>query len=162
VQGVDAGGDLEARCRNRLGMRRGDGMRRLGVSGADSGAPVEINMAPLIDCVFLLLIFFVVTAVFVRETGVEVQRPRAMSAEQLEKRSILIGLTADNRIFYGGREIELNGVRGLVARQLREMKGMPVVIVADTESRNGPLVDIIDECKLAGAERVSVAAEMER
>jgi len=136
-------------------------MRRLGVSGGDGGSGVEINMAPLIDCVFLLLIFFVVTSAFVRETGVEVKRPRALSAGQLEKRSILIGLTADNRIFYGGREVEMNSVRGLVARQLRETKEAPVVIVADTDSRNGPLVDLIDECKLAGAEQVSIAAEIE-
>jgi biopolymer transport protein ExbD len=136
-------------------------MRRLGISGIQSGSSVDINMAPLIDCVFLLLIFFVVTSVFVRETGVEVNRPRAMTAQQLEKRSILLGLTADNRIYYGGRQVEINSVRGLVARQLRETKQAPVIIVADTDSRNGPLVKLIDECKLAGAEKVSVAAEME-
>jgi len=136
-------------------------MRRLGVPAGDGGSGVEINMAPLIDCVFLLLIFFVVTSVFVRETGVEVRRPRAMSAAQLEKRCIMIGLTSDNRIFYGGREVEINSVRGLVARQLRETKQAPVVIVADTDSRNGPLVDLMDECKLAGAEHVNIAAEIE-
>lgn len=125
---------------------------------ADSG--VDINMSPLIDCVFLLLIFFIVTTVFVEETGVEVQKPQAASAQDLEKQSILIALTREGKIMFGGREIGLGGVRGVVARQLRE-KEAPVIILADSESRTAALVDVIDECKLAGAARVSVAAGRE-
>lgn len=118
---------------------------------------VEINMSPLIDCVFLLLIFFIVTTVFVEETGVEIQKPQAASAQDLDRHSIMIALTADGRIVYGGREIGLNGVRGVVARQLRE-RDVPVIILADGDARTSPLVDIIDECKLAGAKQVSIAA----
>jgi biopolymer transport protein ExbD len=119
---------------------------------------VDINMSPLIDCVFLLLIFFIVTTVFVEETGVEIQKPRAASAEELDKQSILIALTSDGRVMFGGREIGVNGLRGVVARQLRE-KDAPVIILADGDARTAPLVDIIDECKLAGARQVSIAAE---
>ncbi len=121
---------------------------------------VEINMSPLIDCVFLLLIFFIVTTVFVEETGVEIQKPQAASAQDLDRHSIMIALTADGRIVYGGREIGLNGVRGVVARQLREREA-PVIILADGDARTSPLVDIIDECKLAGAKQVSIAAVRE-
>lgn len=121
----------------------------------------EINMAPLIDIVFLLLIFFMVTTVFVEETGVEVQKPRAASSENLEKKSILIAVTADGRIVYGGRDIGLRGVRGVVARLLRDEE-MPVIILADESSRSGVVVDVIDECKLAGARQVSIAAEREK
>jgi biopolymer transport protein ExbD len=121
---------------------------------------VEINMAPLIDCVFLLLIFFVVTTVFVEETGVEVQKPRAASAQDLSKHSIMIALTADGNIVYGGRRIGLNSVRGLVAQHLRE-KDVPVILIADEGARSGALVDLIDECKLAGARQVSIAANRE-
>jgi biopolymer transport protein ExbD len=121
---------------------------------------VEINMSPLIDCVFLLLIFFIVTTVFVEETGVEVQKPRAASAQDLDKHSILIALTPAGDIFYGGRPIALSSVRGLVRRQLREQE-VPVIILADADAQAGPLVELIDECKLAGAKQVSIAANRE-
>ena len=120
----------------------------------------EINISPLVDMVFLLLIFFIVTTVFVEETGVEVQKPKAASAQNLEKKSILLALTAEGRIVYGGREVRLSGLRGLISRLLREQE-MPVIILADEQSRSGVLVDVIDECKLAGAKQVSIAAERE-
>ena len=120
----------------------------------------EINISPLVDMVFLLLIFFIVTTVFVEETGIEVQKPKAASAQTLEKKSILLALTAEGRIVYGGREVRLSGLRGLVSRLLREQE-MPVIILADEQSRSGVLVDVIDECKLAGAKQVSIAAQRE-
>ncbi len=118
---------------------------------------VQINMSPLIDCVFLLLIFFIVTTVFVEETGIDVQKPRAASAQDMDRRSIQLALSTDGRIVYAGREVSLNSVRGIVAQQLRE-RDAPVIIIADAKSHTGPLVDVIDECKLAGAKQVSVAA----
>jgi len=121
---------------------------------------VDVNMSPLIDCVFLLLIFFIVTTVFVEETGVDVQKPQAASATDLAKESVLIAITADGRVMYGGREIEVAGVRGVVARQLRE-KEAPVIIMADADARTATLVDVIDEAKLAGAKQVSIAASKE-
>lgn len=134
-------------------------MKRVGESDI-AARGVTINMSPLIDCVFLLLIFFIVTTVFVEETGVEIQKPRAASAEDVAKHSVMIALTPDGRIVYGGRQITLNSVRGLVAQRLRE-KQTPVIIIADEESRSGRLVDLIDECKLAGAKQVSIAARRE-
>jgi len=101
-----------------------------------------------------------VTTVFVEETGVEVNKPKAASAVDVAKESIMIALTPDGRIVYGGREVNLNSVRGIVARQLRE-KQVPVIILADRDSRSGSLVSLIDECKLAGAEHVNVAASRE-
>jgi biopolymer transport protein ExbD len=118
---------------------------------------VEINMSPLIDCVFLLLIFFIVTTVFVEETGVTVQKPLAASAQEINKHSVMIALTADERIIYGGRELNQNSVRGLVSRQLAD-RDVPVIIMADSDARTAPLVALIDECKLAGAKQVSIAA----
>lgn len=122
--------------------------------GADD---VQINMSPLIDCIFLLLIFFVVTAVFVEETGVDIRKPRAVSARQLEKNSILIAVTADGRVVYGGRDVGVGGVRSIVSRRLEEREA-PVIIMADVDSRAGLIVDVIDECKIAGADIVSLAA----
>ncbi|HSV99988.1 MAG TPA: biopolymer transporter ExbD [Sedimentisphaerales bacterium] len=125
---------------------------------ADRG--VEVNMSPLIDCVFLLLIFFIVTTVFVEETGVEIQKPQATSAQDMDKHSIMIALTPDGRIIYDERQISLASVRGIVSRQLREQE-VPVIILADGDARTNPLVDLIDECKLAGAKNVSIAAVRE-
>ena len=133
-------------------------MRRLSYTEGQSGQGININMSPLIDMVFLLLIFFIVTTVFVEETGVEIQKPKAASAKQLDKHSILIALTSDGKIVYGGRQIGLNSVRGLVAQHLRE-KEVPVILIADESSHSGRLVELIDECKLAGAKQVSIAAQ---
>jgi biopolymer transport protein ExbD len=113
-------------------------------------------MSPLIDCVFILLIFFIVTTVFVEETGVEVDKPQAASASQLEKSSILIALTAKGEVVYGGRDIGISGVQPLVKRMIQR-EDLPVIVQADQASQSGLLVRIIDEAKLAGATKVSVA-----
>ncbi|MGA0334266.1 MAG: ExbD/TolR family protein [Kiritimatiellia bacterium] len=134
-------------------------MKRIQLSDqVDKG--VEVNMSPLIDCVFLLLIFFIVTTVFVEETGVEVEKPQAVSASDLEKQSVMIAITGSGQIVFGGREIPLNSLRGLVKRQLTDPE-IPVILIADGSVPTRLLVDVMDECKLAGAKRVSLAAETE-
>jgi biopolymer transport protein ExbD len=116
----------------------------------------EINISPLIDVVFILLIFFIVTTTFVEETGVEITKPQAISAEQLQKESIMIAITSSGQIVYGGRNIGTAGVRPLVERLLS--KGdLPVVIMADSSVDVESLVSVIDEAKLAGATSVNIA-----
>ncbi len=131
-------------------------MRRFRNSSVDDEAEAGIDMSPLIDCVFILLIFFIVTTVFVEETGVEVDRPQAASAAQLESNSILIALTETGEIVYGEREIGVGGIQPLVKRLLAK-EDLPVIIQADGDSMSGLLVRIVDEAKLAGAKKVSVA-----
>ncbi|MGB0581982.1 MAG: ExbD/TolR family protein [Limisphaerales bacterium] len=116
----------------------------------------EINVSPLIDIVFILLIFFIVTTVFVEETGVEVQRPQAASASQLEKHSILIAITAEGKIVYGGNEIGVRGVRGIVKRLLRQ-KDQPVIVQADKDAPVGLYAQVHDEAALAGATQINLA-----
>ena len=135
-------------------------MKKLGHRTRISERAPEINMAPLMDMVFILLIFFIVTTVFVEETGIEVQRPTAASAKDLERNSVLIAITRDGRIVYGGQEYTLNGVRALVAREMAERQ-IPVIVLVDEAARSRALVDVIDECKLAGAKTVSIAARRE-
>ncbi len=118
----------------------------------------EINVSPLIDMVFILLIFFIVTTVFVEETGMAVDKPQAASAVNLEKNSILLAVTAKGQVVYGGREIGLNGVRPLV-RRLTQQEKMPVIIQVDKAASAGLVVRVIDESKLGGANNVSLAAE---
>jgi biopolymer transport protein ExbD len=135
-------------------------MKRLGRRVRRSDGSPEVNIAPLMDVVFILLIFFVVTTVFVEETGVEVERPSAAAARDLEKHSILIAVTREGRVVYGGQEYGLSSVRSLIARELSEEQ-MPVIILVDKTAYSGVLVDVIDECKLAGAKTVSIAARRE-
>jgi biopolymer transport protein ExbD len=134
-------------------------MGRFSDSAADDSGDTGIDMSPLIDCVFILLIFFIVTTVFVEETGVEVDKPNAASASQLEKTSVFIALTEEGQVVYGGRDIGVSGVRPLVSRMIRK-EMIPVIIQADKNARSGLLVQIIDEAKLAGAEKVSIAARV--
>jgi biopolymer transport protein ExbD len=117
----------------------------------------EINLSPLIDMVFILLIFFIVTTVFVEETGVEVDKPEAASAIDLDKESILIALTTSGEVVYGGRDIGVNGVRGLVQRLTRENSNMPVILQADRSVTTERLVRVIDEAKLGGARTVNIS-----
>jgi biopolymer transport protein ExbD len=129
---------------------------------SDDSDSAGIDMSPLIDCVFILLIFFIVTTVFVEETGVEVDKPQAASAVQLEKNSILIALTSKGEVVYGGRDIGVGGVRSVVKRMLQKESGIPVIVQADAAAMSGLLVRIIDEAKLAGAAKVSVATSTKR
>ncbi len=127
--------------------------RNLATEETDAG----IDMSPLIDCVFILLIFFIVTTTFVEETGVEVDKPQAASSVRLEKSSILLALTEKGEVVYGGREIGISGVQPLVKRLLQK-ENIPVIIQADSAAASGLLVRVIDEAKLAGAAKVSLAA----
>ena len=118
----------------------------------------EINVSPLIDMVFILLIFFIVTTVFVEETGIEVDKPQAAAAASLEKNSILLAVTSKGRVIYGGREIGVNGVRSLVKR-LTQSDDLPVIIQGDKNAEHGVVVQVLNEAKLGGAENVSLATE---
>ena len=121
---------------------------------------IELNMAPLIDMVFILLIFFLVTTSFVRETGVDINRPAAATAVSKEKANILIGITKDNRIFMDNREIDFRAVRANVERALAENPEGAVIVVADRESRTGTVIKVMDGARLAGAGQVSLAASL--
>ena len=118
----------------------------------------DINVSPLIDMVFILLIFFIVTTTFVEETGVEVDKPQAASAANLDKNSILLAVTAQGQIVYGGQDIGIGGVRALVKR-MTEQDPMPVIIQVDKNAAAGIVVRVIDEAKLGGAKNVSLATE---
>jgi biopolymer transport protein ExbD len=121
---------------------------------------VEINMAPMIDMVFLLLIFFIVTTSFVKETGIEVSRPTAATATVKEKATILIGVDATNRIYLDHREIDVRAVRANVERALAENPEGAVVVVADKASATGTAIEVMDGCRMAGAQNVSLAAKL--
>jgi biopolymer transport protein ExbD len=119
---------------------------------------LELNIAPLIDMVFILLIFFLVTTSFLKETGVDIARPTATTAVSKTKVNILIGVTKDNTIHIDRRQVDMRAVRTNVERALAENPEGSVVIVADKESLTGLVITVMDACKLAGAQNVSIAA----
>ncbi|WP_300460540.1 biopolymer transporter ExbD [Desulfobacula sp.] len=121
---------------------------------------LELNIAPLIDMVFILLIFFLVTTSFVKETGVDISRPTAATAVSKTKTTILIGVTKDNTIQIDRRQVDIRAVRTNVERALAENPDGSVVIVADKESLTGLVITVMDACKLAGAGTVSIAANL--
>ena len=117
-----------------------------------------VDMAPLIDMVFILLIFFLVTTSFVRETGIEVNRPKAATAVADSRTAILVAIDRNNRIFMDHREIDIRAVRLNLERALAENPAGSVIVVADRASSTGMAVRVMDACRLAGAENVSLAA----
>ncbi|MFO7608455.1 MAG: biopolymer transporter ExbD [Candidatus Krumholzibacteriia bacterium] len=122
---------------------------------------VDINMGPLIDMVFLLLIFFVVTTSFVKESGIDVQRSTAATAEVKERAGVMIGVGPEGDVWYEGKKVDVRSVRGLVERALAEDPESGVVVVADRTSETGAVVAVMDQCRLAGARNVSLAAKQE-
>ncbi|MDQ8184797.1 biopolymer transporter ExbD [Pelagicoccus sp. SDUM812002] len=112
---------------------------------------VDINLSPMIDCVFILLIFFILTTVFLQETGIEVDRPEASGSVPLEQDSIMIGISSDERIFHGGREISLSAVRPLIYRALAAERAS-VIIQADKSIGLDIFAKVYGEAKTAGAD----------
>ena len=132
-------------------------MRRFRHFTGNENASSEINISPLIDVVFILLIFFIVTTVFIEETGVDVNKPRAASAESLEEQAILLAVTASGQVYQGGRSIGVDGVRSVVAAMLENDGATPVIIQGDAAANHGTIVKVIDAAKLAGAQSVNLA-----
>ena len=121
----------------------------------------ELNMAPLIDMIFILLIFFLVTTSFTRETGVAVNRPKAATAGELSRQSILVAITRAGHLYMHTRRVTLDELGALLREELRGAPGRSVVIVADKTASTGALIDVMDECNLAGAAKVSIASSVE-
>ena len=134
-------------------------MGKISSGQASDDFDADIDMSPLIDCVFILLIFFIVTTVFVKETGVEVERPLVVSAEKLERNSLLIAITPEGNIMHGGRDIGVNGVQPLIKRELKAEQ-LPVIIQVDAGAKASMLYKVLSEAKLGGAVEVNVATRV--
>jgi biopolymer transport protein ExbD len=120
--------------------------------------PVYINVIPLIDVMFFLVLFFVATSSFIRETGVDVNRPTARSAEQQEKGNIIVSVTKNGEVWIDRRKIDMRALRANVERMYVENPGSAVIIAADEEAPIGLLVTALDEARLAGVQNVAIAA----
>jgi len=119
----------------------------------------EINITPMLDVVFIMLIFFIVTTSFVRETGIDPNRPEAWTATTKERANILIAVSSVNDIWMNKGRIEMEQVRALVEAALAESPESSVVIIVDEDAATGNLIDLMDQVRLAGVSNISLAAE---
>jgi biopolymer transport protein ExbD len=118
----------------------------------------ELNVVPLIDVVFVLLIFTILTSSLTKETGVTVDKPQAQSAGELNRQSILVAITREGTVHVNERQVDLESLQDVLRRMLAENALGEVVLIADRESNTGLLVNVMDACNLAGAKKISVAA----
>jgi len=119
----------------------------------------SLDLTPMMDIVFIMLIFFIVTTSFVKETGVDINRPNAETAERDERGNILVAITANNEIWIDKRRVDLKAVRANIERLKIEYPEGSVIIQADKESRSGLLVEAMDQIRLAGVQNISIAAK---
>jgi len=119
---------------------------------------VGIDLAPMLDFVLNLLIFFIITTSFVKEAGISVDRPEALTAEHRESGNILIAIRANGEIWMDRRQVDLREVRPIVERLHVERPDDTVVVIGDKAAPAGILAQVMDEVKLGGIEEVSVGA----
>jgi biopolymer transport protein ExbD len=120
--------------------------------------PTAMNITPLIDMVFILLIFFAVNASFVKEAGVDIERPSARTAVTQQQANIMIAVTENGEVWVDRQRVDPRSVRGHVERLHAENPEGAVVILADDKSRTGLVIEVLDQARLAGVENVAVAA----
>jgi biopolymer transport protein ExbD len=120
----------------------------------------EVNLTPMLDVVFIMLIFFIVTASFVKEAGIDVSRPPAATAERKERGNILVAITENDQIWMDRRQVDPRSIRANIERLHAENPQGSVVIQADKNSKNGLLVQVMDAARLAGVSNVALAAEV--
>jgi biopolymer transport protein ExbD len=126
---------------------------------AENPEEAEINITPMMDIVFIMLIFFIVTTSFVRETGIDPNRPEAVTAIEQERGNIHIGVSADDQIWMEQRPIELAAVRRMVEQARSEIPESTVIILADEGASTGVVIDLMDQIRLGGILNISVAAQ---
>jgi len=119
----------------------------------------EINLTPMLDVVFIMLIFFIVTASFVKESGIEINRQYASQAEEKKSANIFIAIAENGQVWIDKRMVDVRAVRANIERLHAENPQGAIVIQADRSSKNGVLVQVLDAAKAAGVENVSLAAE---
>jgi biopolymer transport protein ExbD len=120
----------------------------------------EVNLTPMLDVVFIMLIFFIVTASFVKESGIEISRPGASTATRKEKGNILIAITSNDQIWMDRRQVDPRALRANIERMHADNPLGAVVIQADKQAKTGLLVEVMDAARGAGIKNISLAADI--
>ncbi len=122
----------------------------------------DIDMTPMLDIVFIMLIFFIVTTSFVKESGIDVNRPTAKTAERKEQGNIIIAIKSNGDIWIDKRQVDVRAVRANVARLHAENPLGAVIITADKDSKTDSLVKVMDQVRLAGIMNASIATTTDK
>lgn len=117
----------------------------------------EINLTPMLDVVFIMLIFFIVTTSFVKEAGIEVNRPSASTTQQKSEANILIAIRNNDEIWIDKRMVDLRAVRANLERLKATSSQNSIVIQSDKEAKTGVLVKVMDQVRLAGIQNISIS-----
>lgn len=133
-------------------------MRRIAGFKKDEEEEAAIDLTPMLDVVFIMLIFFIVTASFIKESGLEVNRPDASQAQKVEKKNIIVRIGPKGDIWINRRRIDVRNVQANIERLNAENPGGAVVIQANENSTNDKLVVVMDAARAAGIFNVSIAA----
>ena len=136
-------------------------MREMFKPGANQEEEQEINVTPMLDVVFIMLIFFIVTASFVKESGLEVNRPEAATAVKQEKANILVAIGANNEIWINRRRVDPRQVGPNIRRLKAENPQGSVIIQADKQAAVNTLVQVMDASRAVGVFDISLAAEVD-
>ena len=120
----------------------------------------EVNMTPMLDVVFIMLIFFIVTASFVKEAGIDVNRPDASTADMKPLGTILVAISASGQIWVDKRQVDPRALRPHIERLFAENPQGSVVIQADKNSKNALLREVLDAAREAGVPHISISAEI--
>ena len=118
----------------------------------------EINFTPMLDVVFIMLIFFIVTTSFAKETGVDISRPSNSPPTQVKKGNILVAIKGDSTIWINKQAVDISAVRSRVEKMHAENPEASAVIIANQSSRTGDLVKVMDHIKTAGVDQISIAS----
>ena len=135
---------------------------KLGELRPSQSSEEGIDIGPLIDIVFILLIFFMVSTTFVRQLEVPLQRPSAKTAQRSDNHSIRVAITSSGSVFLNGAPVQPWMLQDRVRQLLQSQGKRPVLISADNRSETGRLVEVVDQCRLAGAAHVAVEAKNTR
>lgn len=119
----------------------------------------ELDMTPMLDIVFIMLIFFIVTTSFVKEAGIDVNKPEANQAQKKPSANIFIAIRANGEVWMDKRMVDVERVGANIERLLAEQPTDIVVIQADKEAKHGVVVEVMDQIKEAGIDKISIAAE---
>ena len=137
-------------------------MGRLSLGIKKKSDEIELNMSPLIDMIFILLIFFLVTTTFVKESGVDVNRPVESQKKSTEEiPNMIINVTRDGMVFVDNQAIDIRSVRSRMERFKYENPDGNVIITSDKQSRFGISIEVLDQVRLAGITNVVVASSAE-
>jgi len=119
----------------------------------------EINMSPLVDVVFLLLIFFMVTTVFPEKDGIIIEKPESEHAVSLTDKNIIIKIDLNGKAYYQEKPVSINDLKRLLKVQLQMNSDLPVIIQADKQTKTDALIQVIDAAKTSGAKQLGLATD---